>query len=160
MSRFRTISILTAACASSVALGGVARADALTTISAPDGGVVEPDGWTADFTQVHVGPDTGGGRQWLRRDEPDGSASFLDLAARRCLDLSDPDDGGSQVVIRACSPASASQRWIRRGTALVDRDTGECATAIPRLVDGKPDRVLVGAECVAGDPAQAWALRG
>jgi hypothetical protein len=159
MRPIRNICVLIAASASAVAFGGVAHADVPTTIATPDGGVVTPDGWLTDFTQVHVGSDSGV-PQWLRQDRPDGSVSFVHAAAGRCLDLADPDDGGSPVVIRDCSAASASQGWERRGMALVDRDTGECATVAPRIVDGKSDRVLVAADCVLGDPQQAFLVLG
>src|SRR5258707_1265082 len=126
MHRIRKLCALITVTASSIALGGAAHADVPTTIASPDGGVAAPDGWFADFTQVHAGP----------------------------------DDGGSAVVIRDCAPTSASQRWERRGMALVNRDSGECATVVPRVVDGKPDRVLVAAECVLGDPQQQWLVLG
>ena len=142
-----------------VAAGAVAHADAGVVISDAAGRVAVPvDG--ADFSQVHtVGGASGDGWRWERRVLADGSIGFRHAVSGRCLDLSDPDDGGSGVVIRDCSAESASQRWERRGPALVNRDSGECATEITRVAaDGTRDVALVGADCVPGDEAQAWRI--
>jgi hypothetical protein len=154
-----------------LAMAGLAVADTAVSIRpAAGGGTALPEA-DADFARVLVRTAPDGGRpRWTRVDRAESSASsgssassassgravrsvsFVYGATRRCLDLSDPDDGGSAVVVRTCAADSLSQRWERRGPALVDRDTGECMTQVTR----GGEAILAAADCVPGDPSQKW----
>jgi hypothetical protein len=137
------------------ASGGAAWADADVSIRPAVGsGTLRPEA-EADFSRVLLTADDGR-REWRRIEQEDGSTIFVHRGTRRCLDLSDPDDAGSAVVIRDCAAGSLSQRWERHGLALVDRDTKECLTAVRRASED----MLAAADCVAGDATQEWVLSG